>query len=89
MLEAEAFVETVRAKLPEGFLLDEWPESASFEADFGAYSATSETKDGFFVFTRKLTLRNVSVAAERYADVRNFFSRISAIEQMPVVLIKK
>ncbi len=89
MLKAQAYNEIVRFKLPEGFAVDELPDAAKIEAAFGAYATTYETKDGHLVFTRRLTLRNATVPAGEYASVRDFFARILAAEQAPVVLAKQ
>ena len=37
---------------------------------------------------RKLTLRSTTIPVEQYATVRNFFERIRAVEQSPVVLAR-
>jgi hypothetical protein len=89
MLDAQACTETVRVKLPAGFEVDEMPEATKLDAPFGNYSATYEVKDGQLIFTRSLVLRSATIPAEQYAQVRNFFGRMLAAEQAPVVLIKK
>jgi hypothetical protein len=89
MLDAQAYTETVRVKLPAGFEVDEMPEATRLDAPFGNYSATYEVKDGQLIFTRSLVLRSATIPAEQYAQVRNFFGRMLAAEQTPVVLIKK
>ncbi len=89
MLEAQAYTETVRVKLPAGFAVDEMPDAAKLDAPFGNYSATYEVKDGQLIFTRSLVLRTMTIPADQYAQVRNFFGRMLAAEQAPVVLIKK
>lgn len=89
VLEAQAYTETVRVKLPAGFAVDEMPEAAKLDAPFGNYSATYEVKDGQLIFTRSLVLRTMTIPADQYAQVRGFFGRMLATEQAPVVLIKK
>ncbi len=89
VLEAHAYTETVRVKLPAGFDVDEMPEGAKLESPFGAYSASYEVKDGQLLFTRSFTQRATTVPAAQYADVRAFFGRIRAGEDSPIVLAKK
>lgn len=89
VLGSEAFEETVRFKLPEGFAVDEIPDTVKISSEFGTYLATYEVKDGQLVFTRSLVQRASTVPAERYADVRAFFGRIRASEDSPVVLARK
>jgi hypothetical protein len=54
VIDSEAFTETVRFKLPEGFDVDEVPDAVKIDSDFGNYTATYEIKDGHLVFTRTL-----------------------------------
>jgi hypothetical protein len=89
VLDADAFAETVRIKLPEGFEVDELPESLELNHPFGNYAMTCEAKDGHLVFKRTLVLRAGTIPVEQYPAVRNFFARVLGAEQAPVVLAKK
>ena len=81
--------ETVRVKLPAGFDVDEMPDPVKLDTAFGSYATTYEVKDGHLLFTRKLVQRASTIPVEQYASVRNFFERIRAAEQSPVVLAKR
>lgn len=89
VIESNAFTETVRVKLPEGFDVDELPDALKLDTAFGNYAASYDVKDGQLLFTRKLTMRAMTIPAADYATVRNFFERIRAVEQSPVVLARK
>ena len=89
MISATAYTETTTIKLPTGFTVDEMPDSAKFESDFGKYSVSYEIKGGDLIFHRSLRLNRATIAADKYDTVRNFFGRVHAAEQSPVVLIKK
>jgi len=89
VLDSEAYGETVRVKLPEGFDVDEMPDAAELNQPFGNYSAKCEVKDGYLIFRRSLALKAGTIPVEQYASVRGFFERIRAVEQTPVVLVKK
>jgi Domain of Unknown Function with PDB structure (DUF3857)/Transglutaminase-like superfamily len=89
VLESDAYSETVKVKLPSGFEVDEMPEQTELNQPFGNYSATYEIKEGHLIFKRSLALKSATVPVEKYPDVRGFFERIRAVEQAPVVLIKK
>ncbi len=89
VLDAEAFTETVRVKLPDGFEVDEMPDAAKLETPFGKYSATYEVKDGHLIFTRNLVVQASTIPAAQYPMVREFFGRIRGVEVSPVVLAKK
>ncbi len=89
VLEAEAFTETVRIKLPAGFEVDEMPDEAKLDTPFGKYSATYQVKDGQLIFVRTLVVQANTVPATQYKSVREFFGRIYGQETAPVVLAKK
>lgn len=89
VLEAESFDETVRVKLPEGFAVDELPDGVKLDSEFGTYTASYEVKEGHLVFTRTLVQRAVTLPADRYKDVRDFFARVRATEEAPVVLARQ
>ena len=89
VLDSEAYNETVRIKLPEGFDIDEMPDAVEVNQPFGNYAAKCEAKDGHLVFSRSLALKAGIIPVEQYASVRGFFERIRAVEQTPVVLVKK
>jgi Domain of Unknown Function with PDB structure (DUF3857)/Transglutaminase-like superfamily len=89
VLDSEAYDETVRIKLPEGFDVDEMPDAVEVNQPFGNYAAKCEVKDGHLVFRRSMTLKAGMIPVEQYASVRGFFAQILAVEQTPVVLVKK
>jgi hypothetical protein len=89
ILEAHAFSETVRVKLPSGFDVDEMPDPVKLETSFGSYATNYEFKDGQLVFTRKLVQRSATIPVDQYISVRTFFEKIRAAEQAPVVLARK
>ena len=89
VLDSEAYDETVRIKLPEGFDVDEMPDPVDVNQPFGNYAAKCEVKDGYLIFHRSLALKAGTIPVEQYASVRGFFERIRAVEQTPVVLVKK
>lgn len=89
VLDARAFTETVRVKLPAGFLVDELPDPLKIDGPFGSYKTTYEVKDNELLFTRTLAQRAGTIPAAQYQTVRSFFERIRAAEQAPVVLARQ
>ena len=89
VLEANSFVERAVFNIPASFAVDEMPTPVSVDTPFGKYATTVENKDGKLLFTRSLTLNRAVVPVERYAEVRDFFSKMLDAEQSPVVLIRK
>jgi hypothetical protein len=79
----------VRFKLPAGFDVDEMPDAVKISSEFGDYTASYEVKDGQLVYTRSLVQRASVIPVEKYKDVRNFFGKVRASEDAPVVLARK
>lgn len=89
VLDARAFTETVRLKLPAGFLVDELPDALKIDGPFGSYQTSYEVKENELLFTRTLAQKAGTIPAAQYQTVRSFFERIRAAEQAPVVLTRK
>jgi hypothetical protein len=89
MLDAQAYEETARIKLPVNFDVDELPDPVKLDAPFGTYWTKYEVKEGALVFTRSLVTKSATVPVEQYGRVREFFEKIRAAEQSPVVLVLK
>lgn len=88
-IDAEAYTEIFRFKLPTGFVVDEMPEPLVLESAYGNYLMKCESTDTEVVITRKLKLIPAVIPAEDYAKVRKFFGQIGGAEQTPIVLVKK
>ena len=88
-LSSSAMRETVVFNLPEGFTVDEVPDEVNLETPFGKYSTKYEVKDGKLIFTRTLFTNRMQIPVEKYPQVKDFYSKIHAAEQSPVVLLKK
>jgi hypothetical protein len=89
VLESRAFTETLQLKLPPGFIVDEMPEAVDIKTDFGSYHAECDSKEGSLSYRRSLVMNNAVLPAEKYGEVRKFYSSIQGFEQSPVVLLKK
>lgn len=89
MLDSNAMRETITFNLPNGFVVDEMPDAVSLETPFGKYSTKYEVKENKLIFTRSLTTVRTTVPVEKYTSVKDFYSKIMAAEQSPVVLLKK
>ena len=89
MLDSNSMKETVTFNLPTGFVVDEMPDAVNLEMPFGKYTTRYEVKDNKLVFTRSLVTIRTIVPVEKYNTVKDFYSKIMAAEQAPVVLLKK
>jgi hypothetical protein len=89
LLESNAIRETVIFTLPNGFAVDEMPDPVNLETPYGKYTTKYEVKEGKLYFSRALTTNRITVPVEKYNTIKDFYSKILAAEQSPVVLIKK
>nr|MBA3601415.1 hypothetical protein [Acidobacteriota bacterium] len=89
MLDSNSMKETVTFNLPPGFVVDEMPDAVTLEMPFGKYTTRYEVKDKKLVFTRSLVTTRTTVPVDKYNSVKDFYSKIMAAEQSPVVLLKK
>lgn len=89
MLDSNQMRETVTFNLPAGFVVDEMPDAVNLEMPFGKYTTKYEVKDNKLIFTRTLTTTRTTVPVDKYNTVKDFYSKIMAAEQSPVVLLRK
>jgi len=89
VLEAKAYTETVKIKLPAGYEVDEIPDGLELNQSFGNYAVKYEVKDGYLIFKRSLVIKAATIPVEQYVAVRSFFEKIRSAEQSLVVLAKK
>jgi hypothetical protein len=76
-------------ELPAGYLIDEIPEPVKVDVGFASYESSSKLDGNMLHYTRTFTVRQVSLPAERYADVQKLAAAIDADEQSQAVLKKK
>ncbi|MEQ1761701.1 MAG: DUF3857 domain-containing protein [Pyrinomonadaceae bacterium] len=88
-IDSASMRETITYTLPTGFAVDEVPAAVLLETDFGKYSTTFDVTGDKLVVKRLLTMNRRTIAADKYAGVKDFFAKIHQAEQAPVVLIRK
>ncbi len=89
LIDSSYYIETIKVKLPEGFIVDEIPEAGKVETSFGKYFAEYKVSDGYLLLTRSLILNRTILPASKYDDVKDFFGIVRSAEQSPVVLLRK
>lgn len=89
VVDASLYTESMRVKLPAGFVVDELPDAADVETPFGKFSATYTVDGDYLTFKRSMKMNRATIPADKYDSVRKFFSSVRAAEQAPVVLVKK
>ena len=76
-------------ELPPGYLVDELPDPVKIDMGFAAYESASKLDGNSLHYTRTYTVRQVTLPAERYADLQKLAAVIGADEQNQAVLRKK
>jgi hypothetical protein len=72
--------------LPDGFSVDELPSPVHLDVGFASYSSESKVEGHAIHYNRTYTVREVSLPADRYADVQTLARTIEADEQSSAVL---
>jgi hypothetical protein len=75
-------------KLPEGYVVDEVPDPVKLDMDFASYQSSSKIDGNTLRYTRTYTVREVTLPAERYADLQKLATVIAADEQSSAVFKK-
>jgi len=73
-------------ELPAGYAVDEVPDPVKLDVGFAEYESTTDVKGNTLHYKRSYTIRQVTVPANRYADVQKLASAITADEQSRAVL---
>jgi hypothetical protein len=76
-------------ELPSGYAVDEMPEPVKMDLGFASYESSTKLDGNSLHYTRTYTVRQVSLPADRYADVQKLAAAIDADEQNHAVLKKK
>jgi hypothetical protein len=76
-------------KLPDGYMPDELPDPVKVDMGFASYESSTEFKGDSLHYTRTYTVKQVTLPADRYADVQKLSELITNDEQTRAVLKKK
>jgi hypothetical protein len=76
-------------ELPAGYAVDEVPDPVKIDEGFAAYRSSFEVKDNKLHYTRSFTVRQVTLPADRYADVQKLATAIGGDESSSAVLKKQ
>ena len=85
-LPAQSFAETVVVALPDGWRAAQLPGRVASRTDFGDFAAGWTAEAGAVRFTYATTLEAVTLPAERYRDVREWWAARNRVFQAHVVL---
>jgi hypothetical protein len=76
-------------ELPEGYAVDELPDPVKADFGFASYVSSTELHGRTLHYSRTYTVKQVTLPAERYADVQKLSSVIAADESSLAVLKKQ
>jgi hypothetical protein len=82
-------VDDYSIELPTGYTVDELPDPVKLDLGFAAYQSTSAVQGNTLHYTRTYTVREVTLPAERYADLQKLAAAISTDEESRAVLKKQ
>lgn len=88
-LSAELRKDSVVIKVPDQYQVDELPEPLGIESRYGTYRAQWKVDGGKISFEQSLVLKDTTAPASEYAQVRDFFEKVSSGQHSAVVLVKK
>jgi len=76
-------------ELPDSYTIDELPDPVKLDLGFAAYRSDVEVKGNTLHYQRTYTVRQITLPADRYADVQKLAGIIAADEESRAVLKKK
>jgi Domain of Unknown Function with PDB structure (DUF3857)/Transglutaminase-like superfamily len=76
-------------ELPAGYTVDELPDPIKIDVGFAAYESSSKVTGNVLHYTRTYTVREVTLPAEKYADLQRLAGVIAADENSKAVFKKQ
>jgi hypothetical protein len=76
-------------ELPAGYTVDELPEPVKLDLGFASYQSASALEGNKIHYTRTYTVRQVTLPAEKYADLQKLAGVIASDEESRAVLKKQ
>ena len=83
------FSDTVVLHLPAGYEVENMPAPVNLESEFGSFEMRVEKNAEQITAIRHVVRQPVSVSAERYEVVRQFYQQILKADGVQLVLVKK
>ena len=73
-------------QLPEGYVVDELPDPVKEDFGFASYQSSTEVHGRVLHYSRKFTMKQVMLPAEKYSEVQRLAGVIAADEESKAVL---
>ncbi|WP_245817836.1 DUF3857 domain-containing transglutaminase family protein [Granulicella rosea] len=87
--EAKLEKDEFSIELPPGYAVDELPDPVKLDLGFAAYESSTTLSGNKLHYTRTYTVREVTLPADRYADVQKLAATIDADEKNSAVFKKQ
>jgi len=82
-------VDDYSIELPAGYAVDELPDPVKLDLGFAAYQSTTALEGNKLHYSRTYTVRQVTLPAEKYADLQKLAGVIAADEESRAILKKQ
>jgi hypothetical protein len=76
-------------ELPEGYIADDLPQPVKLDMGFAAYQSAVVVEGGTLHYTRTFVVRELTLPASRYADVRKLATTIASDEASLAILKRR
>ena len=87
-LSSRSRKDIVTVKMPAGFAVDEMPDPAQVESQYGTYHASWKKVDQNLHFEQQLEIKDAIAEVVEYPRVKDFFDKVAGGQAAPVVLVK-
>ena len=87
--DGHTFSDTVVLHLPAGYEVENVPSPVNLESEFGSFEMRVEKIAEQVTVIRRVVRQPVSVPAERYEEVRQFYQQVLKADGTQMVLVKK
>jgi Domain of Unknown Function with PDB structure (DUF3857)/Transglutaminase-like superfamily len=84
--EATRQDDLVDITLPSGYVVDDLPQPVRAESDFASYHSEIRVDGGVLHYQRTFEIKDVTVPAEKLAQMKEFFQQVSADQNSAVIL---
>ena len=88
-LNASCLAETIVVRLPQGFAVEELPDTVHFRRDFATLDAEWQVAGDTLLFTHEWTAQPLTLPPNRYREVRDMVGRDVAVSRAVVVLSRR
>ncbi len=82
-------IDTVAVLIPTNFKVEYAPSSLKIETKFGTYEISTVVADDKVLYFRKMLMPKGVYSANQYAEVSDFFKKVTKADKSQIVFVKK